>query len=156
MCVLMWIILAYLFYLQHWHIPLGRRFRSLKLWFVLRMYGQKGLQEYIRKVRNNVCFKYINHYKMDIWKISNIIFMSNPPLKWHYVHTCVNSMWTGVSQNDFTFCQNCVQFYIEKKPHTSDKISQFWVSSTKCIKEEILELSLKERNGNTKKYLKEP
>ncbi|XP_075068740.1 aromatic-L-amino-acid decarboxylase [Mixophyes fleayi] len=34
---------------RHWQIPLGRRFRSLKLWFVLRMYGVKGLQEYIRK-----------------------------------------------------------------------------------------------------------
>ncbi|KAL5011602.1 hypothetical protein ScPMuIL_010153 [Solemya velum] len=34
---------------RHWHIPLGRRFRSLKLWFVLRLFGQKGLQDYIRK-----------------------------------------------------------------------------------------------------------
>ncbi|KAJ8300053.1 hypothetical protein KUTeg_021572 [Tegillarca granosa] len=34
---------------RHWHIPLGRRFRSLKVWFVLRLYGLKGLQEYIRK-----------------------------------------------------------------------------------------------------------
>ncbi|KAK3087862.1 hypothetical protein FSP39_011631 [Pinctada imbricata] len=34
---------------RHWHIPLGRRFRSLKLWFVLRLYGIKGLQESIRK-----------------------------------------------------------------------------------------------------------
>uniref|UniRef100_A0A8C5C5L1 Aromatic-L-amino-acid decarboxylase n=1 Tax=Gadus morhua TaxID=8049 RepID=A0A8C5C5L1_GADMO len=33
----------------HWGIPLGRRFRSLKLWFVFRMYGQSGLQAYIRK-----------------------------------------------------------------------------------------------------------
>uniref|UniRef100_A0A8C3MLC3 Aromatic-L-amino-acid decarboxylase n=1 Tax=Geospiza parvula TaxID=87175 RepID=A0A8C3MLC3_GEOPR len=37
----------------HWQIPLGRRFRSLKLWFVLRMYGVKGLQEHIRKVTGN-------------------------------------------------------------------------------------------------------
>uniref|UniRef100_A0A7N6AD67 Aromatic-L-amino-acid decarboxylase n=1 Tax=Anabas testudineus TaxID=64144 RepID=A0A7N6AD67_ANATE len=35
--------------LQHWQIPLGRRFRSLKLWFVFRMYGLKGLQAHIRK-----------------------------------------------------------------------------------------------------------
>lgn len=35
---------------QHWQIPLGRRFRSLKMWFVFRMYGLKGLQDYIRKV----------------------------------------------------------------------------------------------------------
>ncbi|XP_078572464.1 aromatic-L-amino-acid decarboxylase-like isoform X3 [Branchiostoma floridae x Branchiostoma japonicum] len=34
---------------RHWQIPLGRRFRSLKLWFVLRMFGVKGLQEHIRK-----------------------------------------------------------------------------------------------------------
>ncbi|XP_060776374.1 aromatic-L-amino-acid decarboxylase [Neoarius graeffei] len=34
---------------RHWQIPLGRRFRSLKLWFVLRMYGVRGLQQYIRK-----------------------------------------------------------------------------------------------------------
>uniref|UniRef100_A0A672LTU1 Aromatic-L-amino-acid decarboxylase n=1 Tax=Sinocyclocheilus grahami TaxID=75366 RepID=A0A672LTU1_SINGR len=34
---------------SHWQIPLGRRFRSLKMWFVFRMYGLKGLQAYIRK-----------------------------------------------------------------------------------------------------------
>ncbi|CAD6227582.1 GSCOCG00001263001-RA-CDS [Cotesia congregata] len=33
---------------RHWQIPLGRRFRSLKLWFVLRIYGISGLQKYIR------------------------------------------------------------------------------------------------------------
>ena len=31
-----------------WGIPLGRRFRSLKLWFVLRYYGLEGLQEKLR------------------------------------------------------------------------------------------------------------
>ncbi|XP_059479853.1 aromatic-L-amino-acid decarboxylase-like [Neocloeon triangulifer] len=34
---------------RHWQIPFGRRFRSLKLWFVLRIYGVKGLQAHIRK-----------------------------------------------------------------------------------------------------------
>ncbi|XP_065332536.1 aromatic-L-amino-acid decarboxylase-like [Cloeon dipterum] len=34
---------------RHWQIPLGRRFRSLKLWFVMRIYGVKGLQAHIRK-----------------------------------------------------------------------------------------------------------
>uniref|UniRef100_A0A674MV00 Aromatic-L-amino-acid decarboxylase n=1 Tax=Takifugu rubripes TaxID=31033 RepID=A0A674MV00_TAKRU len=37
------------FVLQHWQIPLGRRFRSLKMWFVFRTYGIQGLQTYIRK-----------------------------------------------------------------------------------------------------------
>uniref|UniRef100_A0A8D3CAU5 Aromatic-L-amino-acid decarboxylase n=1 Tax=Scophthalmus maximus TaxID=52904 RepID=A0A8D3CAU5_SCOMX len=34
---------------RHWQIPLGRRFRSLKMWFVFRMYGLNGLQSHIRK-----------------------------------------------------------------------------------------------------------
>lgn len=29
---------------RHWQIPLGRRFRALKLWFVLRLYGVENLQ----------------------------------------------------------------------------------------------------------------
>jgi len=33
---------------RHWQIPLGRRFRALKLWFVLRIYGVEGLQKHIR------------------------------------------------------------------------------------------------------------
>ena len=34
---------------RDWHIQLGRRFRSLKLWFVLRHYGLEGLQYHIRE-----------------------------------------------------------------------------------------------------------
>jgi len=34
---------------RDWQIPLGRRFRSLKLWFVIRYYGIEGLQYHIRR-----------------------------------------------------------------------------------------------------------
>ncbi|KAI4319509.1 hypothetical protein MLD38_033097 [Melastoma candidum] len=33
---------------KDWQIPLGRRFRSLKLWMVLRLYGVANLQQYFR------------------------------------------------------------------------------------------------------------
>lgn len=33
---------------RNWQIPLGRRFRALKVWFVLRNYGAKGLRAYVR------------------------------------------------------------------------------------------------------------
>ncbi len=34
---------------RDWHIPLGRRFRALKLWFVIRHYGVSGLQHHVRR-----------------------------------------------------------------------------------------------------------
>lgn len=34
---------------RHWGIPLSRRFRALKLWFVIRSFGIDGLQQYIRE-----------------------------------------------------------------------------------------------------------
>ena len=33
---------------RDWHVPLGRRFRALKLWTVIRWYGAEGLREHIR------------------------------------------------------------------------------------------------------------
>ena len=46
----------YLFYkgtvieYRNWHLGLGRRFRSLKLWFVLRSFGVEGFRKHIRRV----------------------------------------------------------------------------------------------------------
>lgn len=34
---------------RDWQIPLGRRFRALKLWFVIRHYGIEGLQFHVRE-----------------------------------------------------------------------------------------------------------
>ncbi|KCV72362.1 hypothetical protein H696_01755 [Fonticula alba] len=34
---------------RNWQIPLGRRFRSLKLWFTMRAYGVEGLKQHIRR-----------------------------------------------------------------------------------------------------------
>lgn len=34
---------------RDWQVPLGRRFRSLKLWFVIRHYGLEGLRHHIRR-----------------------------------------------------------------------------------------------------------
>jgi aromatic-L-amino-acid decarboxylase len=36
-----------------WTVPLGRRFRALKLWFVLRAYGLEGLRD---RIRNHVAW----------------------------------------------------------------------------------------------------
>jgi aromatic-L-amino-acid decarboxylase len=34
---------------RDWQVPLGRRFRALKLWCVLRHYGAEGLRHHVRR-----------------------------------------------------------------------------------------------------------
>jgi aromatic-L-amino-acid decarboxylase len=34
---------------RDWQVPLGRRFRALKLWLVIRHYGAEGLQHHVRR-----------------------------------------------------------------------------------------------------------
>jgi aromatic-L-amino-acid decarboxylase len=34
---------------RDWHVPLGRRFRALKLWWVIRSYGAEGIREIVRE-----------------------------------------------------------------------------------------------------------
>ncbi|KAF4966985.1 hypothetical protein FSARC_5393 [Fusarium sarcochroum] len=55
---------------RDWQIPLGRRFRSLKVWFVIRIFGVKGLQEHIRKgIRHGDLFAQLVKDKSDLFKI---------------------------------------------------------------------------------------
>uniref|UniRef100_A0A1B6E7B5 Tyrosine decarboxylase n=1 Tax=Clastoptera arizonana TaxID=38151 RepID=A0A1B6E7B5_9HEMI len=49
---------------RHWQIPLSRRFRSLKLWFVFRNYGISGLQSYIRN-HVKLAQRFENHILKD-------------------------------------------------------------------------------------------
>ena len=49
---------------RDWQIPLGRRFRSLKLWTVIRYYGIEGLQNYVRH-HINIAQQFLSWVKSD-------------------------------------------------------------------------------------------
>ena len=58
---------------RDWGIPLGRRFRALKLWFVLRSYGIEGIRE---KLRGHL---ELNRYFVEeIRKIEGIVLPLEP------------------------------------------------------------------------------
>ncbi|XP_037566161.1 aromatic-L-amino-acid decarboxylase-like isoform X1 [Dermacentor silvarum] len=60
---------------RHWGIPLSRRFRSLKLWFVVRRYGIAGLQHYIREhVRLAKKFELLVRSDSRFEVVSQVIF----------------------------------------------------------------------------------
>jgi aromatic-L-amino-acid/L-tryptophan decarboxylase len=48
LCSIIGTSVLYLPHYSDWQIPFGRRFRSLKIWFVMRSYGLAGMQNHIR------------------------------------------------------------------------------------------------------------
>jgi aromatic-L-amino-acid decarboxylase len=109
---------------RDWHIPLGRRFRALKLWFVIRHYGVDGLQHHIRRhiqlaqefaswvdqddqfelvvppPLNLVCFRHrggdrTSQKLLDRLNTSGDIYMTHTRLSDHYViRFCVGQTYT--------------------------------------------------------------
>ncbi len=104
---------------RDWGVPLGRRFRALKLWFVMREMGIEGIREKLRKhislgkwlskqvnahnqfellapvVLNTVCFRYVNDRIADLNQFNeNIMNTINKTGKLFFTQTSINGMFT--------------------------------------------------------------
>ncbi|WP_027256667.1 pyridoxal phosphate-dependent decarboxylase family protein [Leisingera aquimarina] len=64
---------------SEWSVPLGRRFRALKIWFLIRTYGLEGLR---RRLRNHIIWSAQLHEKL---KLEPDFEITTPPM-W--------SLWT--------------------------------------------------------------
>ena len=76
---------------RDWGIPLGRRFRALKLWFVLRGFGLEGIRQ---KMRDHIS---LNEY--FAWQISQsgyFILLKKPLLG--FTLFCVNAQDDSISE----------------------------------------------------------
>ncbi|MDZ7660624.1 pyridoxal phosphate-dependent decarboxylase family protein [Fodinibius sp.] len=60
---------------RDWGIPLGRRFRALKLWFVMRSFGIEGLQQ---KIRQHITFA--QYLKQEMEQHDDFELMAPVPL----------------------------------------------------------------------------
>ena len=69
---------------RDWGVPLGRRFRALKLWFVIRTYGIEGLQQ---KIRDHIAFgqwirqQVVDHPSLELMATASfnlVCFRVNP------------------------------------------------------------------------------
>ena len=106
---------------RDWGIPLGRRFRALKLWFVLRSFGKEGIKSKIRhhialatelekkiiehqyfemvteRTLNMLCFRFIPDRQMDIEKLNKLnqqlLETLNATGKLYLTHTKLNGIY---------------------------------------------------------------
>jgi len=73
---------------RDWGVPLGRRFRALKLWFVIRSYGLEGIREKLRlHIRMN------NRFSMALEETENMHLPLEPFLNF----TCFRLQPEGVN-----------------------------------------------------------
>ena len=68
---------------SEWHVPLGRRFRALKLWFLLRAHGLEGLRTMIRshvawsralcdRMRREPGFEVVSDPMLSLWAFRHV------------------------------------------------------------------------------------
>jgi len=109
---------------RDWQVPLGRRFRALKLWFVLRSYGAEGLRQHIREhvklsqgftarvvedprfelcappALNLTCFRHLSGDEVSEQLLAGLnatgrVYLSHTRLGGHYaIRCCIGGTWT--------------------------------------------------------------
>jgi aromatic-L-amino-acid decarboxylase len=67
--------------LRDWGIPLGRRFRSLKLWFMLRANGAEAIRARLRRDMENARWLADEARKTPNWKVLNPIHLQTVCLR---------------------------------------------------------------------------
>ena len=134
---------------RDWGIPLGRRFRALKLWFVIRTYGVEGIKnrvkEHITMTRelgfkidahhdfeqlaplnfNMICFRYRPTNITDQSKLNTLneqlLHKLNDSGKVYLTHTKINGQYTIRMAIGQTYVQ---QHHIDKAWNLIQKIAQ--------------------------------
>ncbi|MDF1574283.1 MAG: aminotransferase class I/II-fold pyridoxal phosphate-dependent enzyme [Bacteroidales bacterium] len=76
---------------RDWGVPLGRRFRALKLWFVIRSYGLEGIRE---KLRSHILLN--NKFSRELSQIKGMHLPLDPFLNF----TCFRLQPEGVDDPD--------------------------------------------------------
>ncbi|KAJ8311366.1 hypothetical protein KUTeg_010721 [Tegillarca granosa] len=113
---------------MHWQIPLSRRFRALKLWFVIRSFGVEGIQHHIRKGENELTEMLLKRLNK-----SGKLHMVPAALKGKYViRFTVTSQYTNKSdiERDWKIISNMAttilkdEEYIEEEYEAEDKMSK--------------------------------
>ncbi|KAI0031280.1 pyridoxal phosphate-dependent transferase [Vararia minispora EC-137] len=142
---------------RNWHLSLGRRFRSLKIWFVLRSYGVSGFRAYIRRciaccdvfashIRETSGFELVAppSFSLTLFRI-----LPNGPADEHYINMLNRAFFDALlARHDLLLTQTelggtfCVRFSVGSARTTVDDIEKAWTVVKDIAKDVRLRFSI--------------
>jgi aromatic-L-amino-acid/L-tryptophan decarboxylase len=119
---------------NEWSVPLGRRFRALKLWFLIRAYGLEGLR---RRIRNHVTWarelaaKLQAHPQFQITsacRLSLFTFQYTP--KDGDADTATARLLQAINDDG--------RIYLTQTTHAGKFVIRFQVGQFDCIRDDVM------------------
>ncbi|MBP0481257.1 pyridoxal phosphate-dependent decarboxylase family protein [Sagittula salina] len=130
---------------SEWTIPLGRRFRALKLWFLMRYYGLEGLRA---RIRNHVAWA---QEACDALRAQGFEIVTEPILS---LFTFRGGGDDGAQQRLVDAINADGRIYVTQGAHRGRKVVRFQVGQFDCTRDDVMlavdviaEISAREAGG---------
>ena len=115
---------------SEWTIPLGRRFRALKLWFLLRSYGLEGLRA---RIRNHVTWA---GELCDTLRAMEPFEIVTEPILSLFTFRCPGD--DAAQQRLVDAINDDGRIYITQGSHAGRKMIRFSVGQFDCTREDVM------------------
>ena len=115
---------------SEWTIPLGRRFRALKIWFLLRSYGLEDLRT---RIRNHVTW---THELCETLRAMAPFEIVTEPILSLFTFRCPGD--DAAQQRLVDAINNDGRIYITQGAHAGRKMIRFTVGQFDCTREDVM------------------
>jgi aromatic-L-amino-acid decarboxylase len=119
---------------NEWTIPLGRRFRALKLWFLLRAYGLNGLRE---RIRNHIKWVEELEKKLDSNPKFSIVTSSRLAL-FTFQYTPVDQDPNHATEELLKNINNDGTIYLTQTIHEGKFVIRMTAGQFYCTREDVM------------------
>ena len=119
---------------SEWTIPLGRRFRALKLWFVMRAYGLEGLRAVIR---NHIAWA--KELEAEIAQLPNFCIVTESRLALFTFQYCPKNQDAREATADLlTRINDDGRIYLTQTETGGEYVIRFTCGTFDCTREDVL------------------
>jgi len=118
---------------NEWTVPLGRRFRALKLWFLLRAYGLDGLRA---RIRNHVAWA--AELRDALAALPGVEIVTEPALS---LFTFALTAGDGATEDLLTRINDDGRVYLTQTRHAGRYVIRVQVGQFDCTRDDVMKVA---------------